>query len=202
MSGGTLWFIIKLVENAVWPATVIFALILFRIPLTKLLSRLKAVEFSGGKISAQFEIGLSYLESAGGYDEPPAFPNARYGGLSHFYVPNWSRRFEELARISPNAAIMQVWAEIEAVLIVLAKSVNFDFTNRAPNISVLLKHLRSQQVLSTTQVRLITELRNLRNLAAHSSGDDQPSVEQVLRYRAIAGDVLGQLTKLVDKHSN
>jgi hypothetical protein len=170
--------IVQLISAIAWPFTVIIIAFMFRQEIRKTANRLST--FSYGDMKAEFEKDLNKLErevkelpikESSSKVEKPEVDSETLDSYE---------RLSRIADISPRAAIMEAWRDIE----VTTKQVTdaYGISNqgqiagvRAIN-ELVQKHLLPQSVISVYE-----QMRRIRSRAAHSA-DFAISTDEAKRY--------------------
>jgi len=178
-----LTFISKLIEAVAWPVAVLVIVKTFKKQLLALAPALKKLSFPGG-LEAEFESKLEKLEV-----DPELDANA---GTSPVVQPTLPVDTTAL-RANPTGVVMEKWKEIEAAARTLIS--RSPGANRLYVISLnshqLGKELLRRELITSEQAGWFSELRALRNMAAHSQLSISP--DQVERYVELANRLLGSL---------
>jgi hypothetical protein len=163
-----------------WPGAFAFAVWLFREKLKSLLPllRMKYKDFDVSFRLEQAEKEAALL--------PPSLDIAEAEP-----TPEEKSKFEQLAELSPRAAILEVRTDIEEAVRSLAKSAKL-LSPRVQSMLGLTRLLRSREVINPQTSALLDDLRALGNNAAHSS-DAEFTQEDALRYRSLADQAIAQL---------
>lgn len=161
-----------------WPLAALVIALIFRRHLLALLSRLD--ELSWGDKSARFARKLDSLES----QAPPLVPDAEAG--PELALSGDHSRFLGLLDLSPNAAVLDAWSGIEDALQGLAHGVQLATADAVQAALALEK----RGVLPARTVGMISDMRALRNAAAHNQ---DISVSDALRFRNLAKGVLNEI---------
>lgn len=166
--------VVQLVSSLAWPVTTLAALWTFRSELARLLERLSLLKLKGAE--ATFAQPLSEAESdANQVDE------LRSAKTVTPVVKEESERLRLLAEASPRAAVMEAWAMIETA----AYEAGYAAGSTIPRVSAgTIVRLLSDR-LPPTALRLLEDLRRLRNRAAHHP-DVVISTEDAERYLELA----------------
>mgnify|MGYP001804252813 CR=1 FL=1 len=168
----------SLVGSLAWPISAFAIAIAFRKQVLSLLERAHEVGFGDWKlkISQDFDDAEEVARTL-----PPP-PETAEQALSEFR----RRRFSELVSISPNAAIMEEWREIETRLESMAERLGLDILSRKSPLRIM-RALREAPVFPDSIVELIEELRNIRNSAAHSR---TVTADDASRFRELSDQVI------------
>jgi hypothetical protein len=169
----------NIVTGAMWPLVVLILGITFRKTLRSVLERVTNFEGLGAKL--EFGESVKRLDEAADSVEIESASGKSSDDGSSRDLP--LRHLVAVARISPAAAVVDAWREVEALLLKYWQAVR-----RAQDLPEerrltpgrLLHVLQGTNSLSPPQVHLLEELRTTRNAVAH--GKSQPSEGQSLAY--------------------
>lgn len=180
----------SIVDSLAWPATIGVAVYLLRKPLMELLPNLRLFKYKDLEI--EFSEKLEKLEQTLEQGPPPE------------QIPQRSdlqqvsdERFYLLAEISPSAAVLEAWTDIERKLRIIADRQNIE-ERRGRSVLYITRVLRSQEIISPRLTSLLDDLRALRNVAAHPTGERQVSLIEARRYKEIVDQVGDELQSLLE----
>jgi uncharacterized protein DUF4145 len=112
-------------------------------------------------------------------------------------TPEEKSRFEQIARISPREAILEVGAQLEEVVRSYASIHGFAKYNR--RFALLIRLLRSNRLIDATTSALLDDLRNIGNAAAHNISD--PTEIEAIRYQKLADQLIRHFDHLTEPDS-
>ena len=166
---GVLDFIASLVGSLAWPLAAVIIALVFHKRIGLLLAKIRTLKW--GEAAVDFTENLDKVESAAaaladqtdGQDSPP--PAAPSG------------RFHELLAISPNAAILDTWSEVENEIRKLGN--HHGLIDSAARPSRMGEQLVKSGVLPIGIHKMLAEMRFMRNQAAHGA---QTTPEDALRF--------------------
>jgi len=161
--------LVRFIQAVAWPVTVLIIVALIRKPLVALIPALQKLKFK--------ELELEFREKLS-EDQPKmvALANAREEEKPEEkqLTLHPASYYEEIARISQRAAILEAWIEVEA-------AASEAFIKRAkPGMRVFvapreaLDFLASHEVIDSVDLKRAQVLRELRNKAGHET--DMPSL--------------------------
>lgn len=184
-------FIAALAESVVklgWPAAVFGIFLMFKGRLTELLPLLR---FKYKDLDIAFSERLESAERAAA--ALPAAAEPRQAELQP--TPEEVIRFRRLAELSPRAAILDTWSEVEQVLRNVAGATQVATVGKGRVLSPLqlLRELRNKSVLDGSLSALLDDLRALRNAAVNGDGNKVVSAEEALQFRALAEEAISRL---------
>jgi hypothetical protein len=106
-------------------------------------------------------------------------------------TPEETSKFEQIAELSPRAAILDLRAELEAAVKSFAEGVGL--TGGATNLWSLTRALRKNKLIDSQTSALLDDLRGIGNAAMHGS-DSAFTKEDAMRFRALAERMIWQLS--------
>jgi hypothetical protein len=183
-------FIAALVQSLVslaWPAAFVIAVALFRGRLTQLLPFLR-LKHKDTEVSFRLDQAEQEIRQI-----PPPAPAA----LPVEPTPEEKTRFEQIADLSPRAAILEKRSDLEQTITRLAEPY---FVQHAPgsgksqSLLEAIRVLRKQGIIDDKTSALLDDLRVIGNQAAHQP--DEPSVNSkvtALRFGKLVDTVLQYL---------
>lgn len=101
-------------------------------------------------------------------------------------TPEERSRFQQLARISPRGAILEVGVQLEEAVRSYASA--HGFANYSRRYALLIRLLRSNRLIDANTSALLDDLRNINNAAAHSLSD--PTEVEAIRYKRMADQLI------------
>lgn len=195
-------FVVGVLKAIAWPATLLLLVFLLRKPIRDLVPLVRKLKVK------EFELEFAHAVAQLGVDMQPelkeSIPSSRAGTLdearsqsSKISAPvaavvraAKARREEEvlrLASLSPRAAIMEAWAEVEAAAAETAAS--FWGPGNHPEIFRTMAHLGEYllqcKVIDTGQLVAFNKLRELRNKSVHAE-ELNIGVDETRRYVELA----------------
>jgi hypothetical protein len=171
--------ILEFISSVAWPVSVLVIALLFREPLVEAL-RSATGKVAAGPFSLEWEKQVEEVE-ADLKRTPPYIaggePSATAGKL------------DEIASISPEAAIVEGFAQIEGSLRMALENAKVEVPPRSWSAYELSRLALENNLISTGTKEAIDGLRVLRNLAAHGQANDISS-ERAHEFVALAQAVL------------
>jgi hypothetical protein len=150
----TLTFISEMAKALAWPLTVLIILLIVRNPLTNLIPSLQRLKY--GDLELDFGRKVQEL-AAKATSELPSSEGAR---------PSLT----EIAYLSPRAAVLEAWLELEAAAMDASKRHHLNLTSREMRSPLALgQALEKAGILDGKKLEIYHRLRNLRNAAAHAA---------------------------------
>lgn len=182
----TLTFIAALIGSLVWPITILLIFLAIRKPiydLVPLIDRLKYKDFEMhfglrlNKISDEVENTISKIDNTQSDNDVGAL-------------------LSRLADISPRAAVLESWRNVELAIIELFKHYDSNLINDRKSLTYrVIKQLDDNKILDKNKISLLKELRALRNDAAHAP-EFALSKESALEYASSSAIVIKYLRTL------
>ena len=174
-------FVVGLVHALAWPATIITLVILLRKPLSELIPLLQRVKYKDLEIEfgERLEEARAEVLPSG---EAVTGPSAA------------EEKAAQLAAVSPRAAVLETWRELEVEVLRAAKSIlkkRGDDSTGLRAFRAFAEVERSQE-FDRSVAAVLRELRMLRNKAAHAP-DFAISAESAIEYARVADQVLQRL---------
>jgi hypothetical protein len=180
----SLSFIAELVNALAWPAALVALVVMLRKPLSDLIPLLQRLKYK----DLELEFGRAIEEVKEEVQaQLPSAPATRAlpAGASAVLV--------KLADMSPRAAIIEAWRQIEEELIAAAQRKGLDLPSRPAILPVyVLRLMHEKGFVDSDKVAIINELRSLRNSAAHAP-DFALSKESALEYAEVAARLVEYL---------
>lgn len=174
----SLWldFWSNLASSLAWPAVTLTLVLLFRANILFAFKNLKSLKW--GDKEANFQTTLNEAEVTAMSFDPVEVEVAER---------NKARLVElvDTAAISPVGAIISAWKDVDATARSLLAKAGVSNRYRAPTPSRLVSILAKSELLPQSELKMLDELRVLRNQAAHAT-DNEISVEQARRYVRLA----------------
>lgn len=177
-------FISSLVNSLIWPVVAIVFLFKFSDPLAKVVKSLARMRYKDFELD--FGNELDSIES-------------KVPELASITLDvNIEKEVEEVATISPMAAIPLAWSHVEAELSNAIKRLAISADYPAYNSSLKnIELLKEHKFIRTQDYNLLNELRKLRNNVAHNKVDPESvTVEKTLDYTKLAFGLIGRLLEL------
>lgn len=190
----TLTFISNIVSSLIWPVVVIFIVIILRRPLRELIAdlgrRLRSIKFPGGE--AEFSDELAEIKEAADEADLPAAPIAPPAGPPLLGVEGDERQWIKLAELSPRSAITEAWRQVEITMREVAR--RFEIPERESRSPLtLIRVLGKHQVLTPDILAIVSDLRGVRNTAAHGR-EVEITETDAAEYIALAKRVITKLS--------
>jgi len=189
-----LTFISKLFEAAVWPAVVISIVFLLRKPLCEAVRAWGTIKATYKDFAVELRKATEEADMASLPVSPvvtSSFSDESTGSISGSQGSEpLLDKYERIAEVSPAAAVVEAWRDVEVELLELAKdkgiatSKNFTLA--------LLSRLEATDALDSRSVEIIKALRRLRNEAVHH-GTRSISQDDAMEYAMLATRIIARL---------
>jgi hypothetical protein len=102
-------------------------------------------------------------------------------------------RFEQIVRISPREAILEVGTQLEEAVRSYASAKGFAHYSR--RYALLIRLLRSKKLIDANTSALLDDLQNIGNAAAHNLSD--PTEMEAIRYQKLADQLIRHFDGLI-----
>jgi hypothetical protein len=159
--------IVQLLSTIAWPVTVIVLAMIFRKEFRQLLKRLTT--FSYKEATAEFKHDLDEVEG-----EIKSLPKSQPQQAELESMPKKkpesledSNRLIRISEISPRAAVMEAWREVEIGTKQVTDAYGIPTTGQVAGIKAI-NELTKRGLLSETFLSIYERLRRLRSRAAHA----------------------------------
>ena len=179
-------FLASIVQSIVplaWPAALVACVWLVREKLNTLLPLLR-MKYKDFDIS--FRLDQAEKEAAA-LPATPVDPGTQP-------TQEEKNRFEQIANISPKAAIAEVRGELEAALRSLMERRGLSASKGS--LLSLIRMLRNKEIIDARTSALLDDLRVIGNEAVHAGRDTNFTKEDALRTRLLANEVIRRLEKM------
>jgi hypothetical protein len=163
-----------------WPAAFVVAVWLFR---DKLIELMPLLRFKYKDFDVSFRLDQAEKDAE-------QLPPAETASLP---TPEESSRFEQIARVSPRAAILEMRSDLEEALVGPYRSSDPENAYRNASFQVMIRNLRRAQVIDERTFGVLDDLRAIGNRAAHASSADTFTYEDAMRFRTLVQLVLDRL---------
>jgi len=184
-----LQFLSSVIQSLAWPAVVLIVVLMLKDSIAALIPRLK--RFKHKDTELEFEEKVREIEA----QVAPVTKNlpARTGNPSD-RVSQIDRLYD-IVDISPRAAIVEAWIQVESALSKVASKVEgFDKNWRSIPPTTLLNILRDRGLIEERIFDGLQQMRTLRNRAAHSE-DFALSAEGVRKFLELSKNVISTFEK-------
>jgi len=177
-----LQFISSIVQSLVslaWPAAFVTAVWLFRGKLTELLPQLRA-KYRDVEISFKLE----QAEKEAAQLPPPKQASEP--------TPEEETRFDQIASVSPRAAIQEIRRDLEYA--VSNAAVKHGLKDKPQSLLLATRALRNKGIIGPGLSALLDDLRTIGNNAAHGGPEVKFTKEDAERFRALAVRAMDDLS--------
>jgi len=182
-------FLASIIGSLAWPAAVIAIVYVFKDQLRLLIAHIKKI--GAGGVNVELSEKVEEAVDAGEVVEAEK-------GLVAPDVIGLDPTLLQLAKSFPEAALIQAFKELEALILKIRAKMPDD--RPARNLSEVLKALEKQQFIPMSAVALFQSLREARNAAAHGKGEEELSssealdlIRQIKLLQEVLNPVLDQL---------
>ncbi len=154
---GLLEFIASLADSFAWPATLVCGIYILRTPAGKLIERVTKLKY--GELEAEFQERLNKIEKTSGRDTKEIKQEQNITSIS----------LEELAEVSPRAAVLEAWITVEKAISAFSEA------NKLPSkvsYQDLFRIAKEKNLDIEAFQTAYQELRLLRNKAVHATDYD------------------------------
>lgn len=192
-------FISSLVGSLAWPIAAVIAVALLRRPISELLRRLRNAKYGEASVEFSDQIQRATITAEQIEATTPQLALPLQEPVEE------KDRFTKLAELAPTLAIIDAWRAVEDAVVALAQARNIEPTpvryvstasaplrKIAANPGQYVVELQNSRILDARTSTLLSQLRSLRNLAAHKR-DYTLSPEDALRYKSLADTVVAAL---------
>jgi Domain of unknown function (DUF4145) len=173
--------ILQSVVSLAWPAAIFGSVWLF---CDKLRTLLPLLRMKYKDLDVSFRLDEAEKEAA---KIPPTPPSPDLEP-----TPEEKTRFEQLARISPRAAIVEIRSELEETVKEAVQRLG-TFINKPVTLLTATRILRRQKVIDEATSALLDDLRAIGNDAVHNTSREF-TTEEALRMRKLADQVIQRLS--------
>lgn len=187
-------FFASAIASLAWPGAFITAAVLFRDPLGQLLRRLRSARGWGAE--AEFENTIEQAEIAAaelqpvepGASEQPSPPSSPI-------LTSW---WHALSAISPHAAIINRWPEIDEAVEKICLKHEITHLRSAPT-TLKAVYLKERNLIDDQEAKLIFDLRKIRDAAAHRDDTIEITPDQAVRFNTAASILLLSLERAYER---
>ncbi|MBD9529478.1 hypothetical protein [Paracoccus sp. PAR01] len=195
------------IGSTAWPISTIVIALIFRGQVSRLLKRVKGAKYGDAEVYFREELDkieaqvsdLPIAPKPGSIDAlPEASQLPESANPDSEQPPNDDSKvkriadpldqFNEIAKLSPSAAVLTAWRDVELELERSLRRSGLPKTKLPP--SQIAKRLHEMGVIDTPTMDVIKELQNLRNMAAHAG---EVSITNAYRFKTLARDVVHRL---------
>jgi len=148
-------FVSSLVGSVIWPVTILVAVLLLRPPLDNLLPFIEKLRYK------DFELFFSRRVEEIRAEVSDEFPDPTGDSTQS----EKADRVAQLAMLSPRAAVIHAWLEVEAAVRSAARRLGYD--KKSGRVDRVIDWLKRVGRLDRGMASLLDDLRQLRNQAAH-----------------------------------
>lgn len=170
--------IVQLISAIAWPFTAIIIAFMFRQEIRKTANRLSTLSY--GEMKAEFEKDLNKLERD--VKELPVKETSAKAEQPENDTETLDsyERLSRIADISPRAAIMEAWRDIEVTTKQVTDAYGISTDSQIAGVKAI-RELVHQHLLPESVVSVYEQMRRLRSRAAHSA-DFTITTDEAKRY--------------------
>jgi hypothetical protein len=173
--------VLQSLVSLAWPAALFACVWIFREKLNALLPMLR-MKYKDFDLS--FYRWESAEREAAKLTASPETPEAQP-------TPEETNRFEQIAKLSPRAALLEMRVNLEEEVRSFAQAMGMRTASPYVNYASLIRNLRQNDLIDANTSALLDDLRAIGNAAAHNQSD--PTEQDALRFRDIAERLIWQL---------
>lgn len=171
--------LVSIIDSIVWPFATIWLGYIFKSELRTLLGRMSQFKFKD--VEAKFEKQLEKAEvEAIGLEEKPSIT---WEQVSTRGVLTQYEQFKRIAEVSPSAAILEAWLDVEVSVMAAADKAGLE--SKPHSVTLLAQHLINSGHIPKETLPVFNSLRQLRNQALHLP-DFTLTEEEADRYLELA----------------
>lgn len=207
----------SVIGSTAWPIALVIVALIFRGQINKLLKRIKGAKYGEAEVLFREELDKIEAEvgelSASSEPKPdpdpvpqaPQLPAATQSGAAQhddLSVPHpnlkpellrlaiQQEKFNEIAKLSPNAAVLNAWRDVELEIDSLFENSGLSRADKQRHAFGTATKLYSMGIIDKGTMKIIDDLKNLRNTAAHI-GDI--SITDAFRFETLSRQVIERL---------
>jgi len=170
-------FVVQLIIGLGWPVAAVVIVLLLRKEVANVIGRLSKVRYK--ELEAEFRETLQEIEAK----PSPSVPEPEEFDDWNPELKDRKKELYTLAHISPRAAIMESWLDVESQIRRSAGYLHLDATG---DVVTLVDKIREKlKRVPKSMAARVRELRKLRNVAIHETQLNLPQKE-VMQYVTIA----------------
>jgi hypothetical protein len=189
--------LVQLIVGLAWPLVVFGIVVVLRKDLTNLIGRVSKVRYK--ELEAEFHETLKQIAEK---PEQSRAQTRESGEFDAWNPPLTARKKElhELAHMSPRAAILEAWIDLESQI---RRSANYlDLVSTGDSLSVFEAVAEKSKRFTPSYLKHVRELRKLRNLAAHEQQLSLPEGE-AMHYVTVALELAASIDAFTNpEHSH
>lgn len=192
-------FVSSVIASVIWPLVVVLAMLVLQKQLRGLVDglgrRLKSIKGPGG-FQADFSDELKQIQEVADDARLPPAEAAPSAQVEMFGAGlQAAARLGRLAEISPGAAVLDAWREIETMLRRLARRKDLP-DSEVRSTMLLVRYLNKRGIIDSDIAAIINDLRSLRNSVAHAKEVDL-SLEEARSYVILGARVIARLRNIL-----
>jgi hypothetical protein len=166
---GILEFISQLISSLAWPVMIIIIALVFKKPLLGLIEKVKNINV--GNFAAEFQQKLDDISTI------PTLPAQK---KSDQIKLSFNQEIEEIAKISPEAAISLAWSKIEYAIKEKEKELRIFAIENEFSFSVIriIELMQKQGKIDEKESKAIITMYQLRNSVIHNIGSNEIKINK------------------------
>lgn len=165
-------FISKIIEAVAWPLSIVILALLLRNPIKSLIPLLSKVKY--GDVELEFGKGITKLSEKVNLE--------LFDIKSKDETKALRDRTMSIIKISPKAAVIEVWRAVETVIVEISTKNKLDLDRELLKKPIkLAERLLKEKLIDETQYNIIQDMRILRNKVVHYE-KEQITAENAIEY--------------------
>lgn len=194
--------LVQLVSAIAWPLTVIIIVLLFRHEIRKTSSRLSSLAYKD--VKAEFRHDLNKVERELKELTPKESPTSPKQADVDREALNSYEQLRRIAEISPRAAIMEAWRDIEVTTKQVTDAYGISTSGQIAGVRAI-NELVQRHLLPNSVTSVYEQMRRLRSRAAHAadfvitSEEAEQYIDTAYRFHNTLLFLLQQAKKLDNK---
>lgn len=173
-------YFVRVIDAIAWPSAIVWLGYLFRREVRQLLGRMSTLKYKD--MEAKFEKELLKAETEA--KKITTNGGKTWEETTARAVTTQFEQFQRIAEVSPRAAILESWLDVEVAIMAAAEKAGLEV--KVPvNTNQLAMYLFSMEVINNEVVPVYQSLKNMRNQAAHMA-DFTLSYEEAIKYLDLA----------------
>jgi hypothetical protein len=176
---GLLEFFASIVKSCAWPVAVGFVVYLFRKEIEPLLPYAR-LHLKHNDTEVELRLNMA-KEAAALFPRNESLPPP---------TKEETERFNKVASVSPRAAILESWLQVEEALTSLSETARIPYRSRGPLFQ--MRWLRGKEIIDPPTASVLDDLRSVRNRFVHDRSFE-PSMSEAMGFRDLAEQVVAAL---------
>ncbi len=177
-----LTFTASVIHDLAWPVTIIASVILAVRRLPQIAKLVKSIRYKDFEVTIRERL-----------EEIEKLPTVVAANAENSTAPSLREKILRLAEIDTGVAVAAIWTDVEAALTMLMQHNGLmRFTNPVKFTAQLVKLGK----LSNDELRMMENLREVRNASVHARGDSKPTLAEVAEYQKYAEALITKVNKV------